>query len=280
MKKNFASGLIALSVAAALAACSQDASKPAASAPAGSASAVPSPAKSASELGTPDQQLSYALGMDIGRELKQLKDNGTNLDGKLFNEGLEAVLDGKTAKITEDQKNEILMGFVQQQQAKAQAEQAKQQEKLLEEAKANLAKGEAFLKENAKKDGVKTTASGLQYKVKTEGKGAKPAATDTVTVEYEGRLIDGTVFDSSAKNGAPATFPLNQVIPGWTEGVQLMGEGGEYTFYIPAKLAYGPNSTGLIPGNSTLVFDVKLVKVEKAAAAAPSAQQSAASEKK
>ena len=113
---------------------------------------------------------------------------------------------------------------------------------------------------------MQTTASGLQYQVKTEGTGAQPKATDVVSVEYEGRLIGGTVFDSSAQHGGePVSFPLNQVIPGWTEGLQLMKEGAEYTFFVPAKLAYGDRSMGdKIGPNSTLVFDVKLVKVGEA----------------
>ena len=125
------------------------------------------------------------------------------------------------------------------------------------------AAGTAFLAQNKNAPGVKTTASGLQYKVNKEGAGKNPTANDVVTVEYEGRLIDGSVFDSTAQHGGqPATFPLNGVIPGWTEGLQLMKEGGDYTFYIPANLAYGDNSPApSIPPGSTLVFDVKLIKV-------------------
>jgi len=126
-----------------------------------------------------------------------------------------------------------------------------------------LEKGEAFLQENAKKDGVKTTPSGLQYKVLTEGKGKSPKATDTVTVNYRGTLLDGTEFDSSYKRGEPISFPLNRVIPGWTEGVQLMKEGAKYQFYIPANLAYGKQGTpgGPIGPDETLIFDVELIKV-------------------
>ncbi|MCP2040484.1 FKBP-type peptidyl-prolyl cis-trans isomerase [Neisseria sp. HSC-16F19] len=125
------------------------------------------------------------------------------------------------------------------------------------------AAGKAFLAENQGKEGVQTTASGLQYKVNQEGSGKQPTAEDVVSVHYEGRLIDGTVFDASRKHGdQPITFPLNGVIPGWTEGVQLMKEGANYTFFIPAELAYGEHGVpGAIPPNSTLVFDVELVKV-------------------
>ena len=127
----------------------------------------------------------------------------------------------------------------------------------------NTAKGAAYLAENAKKEGVQATASGLQYKVITAGTGKSPRATDVVEVNYEGKLIDGTVFDSSYERGEPIEFPLNQVIAGWTEGVQLMKEGGKATLYIPANLGYGAQGVpGTIPPNSTLIFDVELIEVK------------------
>lgn len=126
------------------------------------------------------------------------------------------------------------------------------------------AEGKKFLEENKKDAKVQETASGLQYVVEKEGTGAQPTAEDEVTVHYTGRLLDGTVFDSSVNRGEPATFPLNRVIPGWTEGVQLMKEGAKYTFFIPSDLAYGPQGIpGAIPPHSTLIFDVELIKVVK-----------------
>ena len=129
----------------------------------------------------------------------------------------------------------------------------------------------AFLAKNKSKSGVKTTASGLQYEVEKEGTGPKPKATDTVKVDYTGTKIDGTKFDSSVDRGQPATFPLNQVVPGWTEGLQLMPVGSEYKFYIPAKLAYGERGPGPIGPNATLIFDVKLISIEPPAAQAKEA---------
>lgn len=124
-------------------------------------------------------------------------------------------------------------------------------------------RGQKFLKENASKDGVKTTSSGLQYKITQEGTGKSPKATDNVVVHYKGTLLDGTVFDSSYKRGEPATFPLNRVIPGWTEGLQLLKEGGKATLYIPSQLAYGSRGAGGIIGpDETLIFDVELIKIQ------------------
>ena len=250
MNQTFKLAATALAATLALAACKQGTGSAAAPAASGAQAAA------AGELGTPAQQASYAMGVDIGRSLKQMKDQGTEIDIKLFSEAVQTMLDGKEPKMNEQQAQEVMMAFLAEQQQKAQT-------KMAEDAKTNLEKGEAFLKENAAKAGVKTTASGLQYQVKTEGSGPQPKASDIVTVEYEGRLIDGSVFDSSKQHGGePETFPLNQVIPGWTEGLQLMKEGGEYTFFVPAKLAYGDRAMGdKIGPNSTLVFDVKLVKV-------------------
>lgn len=131
-------------------------------------------------------------------------------------------------------------------------------------AQSAIEKGEKFLAENKSKEGVKTTASGLQYKITKEGTGKTPAATDKVLVHYEGKLLDGSVFDSSIKRGEPIAFPLNRVIPGWTEGLQLVKEGGKAILYIPSKLAYGPGGTpgGPIGPNETLIFEVELIKIQ------------------
>ena len=131
-------------------------------------------------------------------------------------------------------------------------------------AQSAIEKGEKFLAENKSKEGVKTTASGLQYKITKEGTGKTPAATDRVLVQYEGKLLDGSVFDSSIKRGEPIAFPLNRVIPGWTEGLQLVKEGGKAILYIPSNLAYGPGGTpgGPIGPNETLIFEVELIKIQ------------------
>ncbi|MBF0804145.1 MULTISPECIES: FKBP-type peptidyl-prolyl cis-trans isomerase [Neisseria] len=254
MNKTLKTAVLAATAALALAACKQEGNAAAAS------GEKPASAAAADGFGSPVQRASYALGMDIGTTLKRMKDQGTEVDLKVLNEAVQTLLEGKEPKLNDQQAQEVLMAFMAEQQQKAHA-------KVVEDAKANLEKGQAFLKENGAKEGVKTTASGLQYQVKTEGTGAQPKAADVVTVEYEGRLIDGTVFDSSKQHGGTATFPLNQVIKGWTEGIQLMKEGGEYTLFIPAALAYGENAVSdKIGPNATLVFDVKLLKVEKAKA--------------
>ena len=252
MNKTVKFSMLALVAALSVSACGK---KDAQTETPAAASAASSAATDPASLGNSAQQASYAMGVDIGRSLKQMKDQGSEIDLKIFTEAMEAVYEGKEPKISETQAQEIMMKFLQEQQQKAVAKRS-------EEAKANQEKGQAFLKENATKEGVKTTASGLQYKITTEGTGKKPTKDDMVTVEYEGRLIDGTVFDSSKANGGPVTFPLSQVIPGWTEGVQLMKEGGEATFFIPANLAYREQGAGeKIGPNATLIFNVKLVKV-------------------
>ena len=193
-------------------------------------------------------QLSYAWGMAFGHQLRGM--GVTNIDFKDFDEALHDAFDGKESKMSPEDANKITQEFLQELAAKKTAE--------MKEA------GDKFLAENLKNENVKVTPSGLQYIVEKEGEGVSPTAEDEVTVHYTGKLLDGTVFDSSVSRGEPATFPLNRVIPGWTEGVQLMKEGGKYTFFIPSDLAYGPQGIpNVIPPHSTLIFEVELIKVNK-----------------
>lgn len=199
-------------------------------------------------------KLSYALGLGIGQQLMQmgLKDSLVIDD---FAASIADVLNDNDLKVSHQEGQAIVNAFFQDMESKQKAAQA-------EAGKAAKTAGEDFLAENAKKDGVTVTKSGLQYEVLNEGSGKKPKATDTVRCHYEGRLLDGTVFDSSYKRNEPADFGLQQVIAGWTEGVQLMAEGAKYRFYIPYMLAYGEGGAGaMIPPFSTLVFDVELIKV-------------------
>jgi len=215
---------------------------------------VASTAVASTKLDTDKDKVSYMVGMDVGRSLEQIKDE---LDLKVFMAAIEAVLQGKPTAMTEEQALEVRQSFMQKLQARQAAEQQ-------EAAARNLAEGQAFLADNQKKKGVKTTASGLQYQVITEGKGAKPSLTDTVRVHYVGTLLDGTKFDSSIDRGQPAQFALGGVIPGWTEALQLMPEGSKYTLWIPADLAYGDRGTpGPIGPNSTLKFEVELLEIVK-----------------
>lgn len=202
----------------------------------------------AQEKMTQEEKISYALGASNGEYLAQ---QGIEINLEAFIKGFSEGYQGKN-QFTQEQMQQIFQEFEKMMQAK--------QNSAVEEEKA---KGAAFLAENKKKEGVIETASGLQYKVITMGKGAKPAATDKVKVHYHGTLIDGTVFDSSVERGEPITFGLNQVIPGWTEGVQLMPIGSKFIFYIPSNLAYGDRAAGSIKPGSTLIFEVELLDIEK-----------------
>lgn len=194
------------------------------------------------------EKLSYALGMVIGHNLKNMSVNEINAAD--FAAAVSDVLAGSTTKIDDAEAQQIVNTFLQ-----------KQQEEM---GKAVREDGERFLAENAKKEGVTVLPSGLQYTVIKEGNGAKPLATDRVKCHYEGTLPNGTIFDSSYKRGEPAVFPLNGVIAGWTEGVQLMNEGAKYRFFIPYHLAYGERGAGqAIPPYAALVFDVELIEVVK-----------------
>ncbi len=193
------------------------------------------------------EKISYALGLIIGNNLK-----GMNIDGLLtteFTRAVEQVLNGEKTEMTEVQAQGLVQEFLREQQEAA--------------GKAAREAGENFLAENAKREGVKVTESGLQYEVLTPALGVKPVATDTVSCHYEGRLIDGTVFDSSYRRGEPASFPLQGVIRGWTEGLQLMSIGSKFRFFIPFELAYGAQGAGgSIPPYAALVFDVELLGIE------------------
>lgn len=193
-------------------------------------------------------KLSYAWGLAMGRQLQGMGVKEINSED--FKDGVKVAFDGGEPKIPVEEAQKLINDYLTDLQKKAEA--------------AARAEGEKFLKENGLKEGVKTTASGLQYIVDKEGTGAQPTAEDEVTVHYTGKLLSGQVFDSSINRGEPATFPLNRVIPGWTEGVQLMKEGAKYTFFIPSDLAYGPQGIpNAIPPHSTLIFDVELIKVNK-----------------
>ena len=199
-------------------------------------------------------KLSYALGIGIGSQLAGMGAKELNIDD--FAQAIKDVISGSELKVDNAEAQTLVQNFFQEQEAKQQAAAA-------EAGKAAKAAGEAFLAENGKKEGVVTLPSGLQYQVLEEGNGKKPSATDQVVCHYEGTLIDGTVFDSSYQRNQPATFGLNQVIPGWTEGVQLMQEGAKYRFFIPYKLAYGERGAGAqIPPFAALVFDVELIEVK------------------
>ena len=192
------------------------------------------------------KNLSYALGMIIGHNLKNMNIDG--LDVSEFAQAVADVINDKETRLGDVEAQTLVQKYMQEKEA--------------EQSKALRAEGEAFLAENAKKDEVVVLPSGLQYTVLTEGTGKKPAATDNVKCHYEGRLINGTVFDSSYKRGEPAVFPLNGVIAGWTEGVQLMGEGAKFRFFIPYNLAYGERGAGQsIPPYAALIFDVELIEV-------------------
>ena len=198
--------------------------------------------------------VSYALGLGIGSQLKSMGAESLNIDD--FAQAIKDVLNDSELKISMADSQKIVQKFFQEQEAKQRTAMAETGKKL-------KAEGEAYLAENAKKDGVITTASGLQYTVLKEGTGKSPKATDTVVCHYEGFLTNGTVFDSSIQRGEPAAFPLNGVIAGWTEGLQLMKEGGKNRFFIPYHLAYGEaGAAGSIPPYAALIFDVELIEVK------------------
>ncbi len=201
------------------------------------------------------QRISYTIGIDISQGMKQQE---LDLDQDALFAGLRDGLAGTEAKLSEEEQEAAKKAFVESLKEKAMARQKK-------EADESLQKGELFLAENAKKEGVVTLPSGLQYKVITEGKGAKPVEGNQVKVHYRGTLVDGTEFDSSLKRGEPAVFPIGGVIAGWNEALPMMKVGSKWELYIPAKLAYGERGAGnVIPPNSALIFEVELLGFEKA----------------
>jgi FKBP-type peptidyl-prolyl cis-trans isomerase FklB len=211
------------------------------------------PGQDKSEITTPKQRVSYSIGANIGTNLKRQE---VDIDAKALAAGVADALAGKTV-LTEAEMTDVLNTFQQEMQTKMLARQKT-------EGEANVKKGAEFLAANGKKDGVKTTASGLQYKVLKSGSGKTPKATDSVKVHYHGTLIDGTVFDSSVERGEPVSFSVDGVIPGWTEALQLMKEGDKWQLAIPSGLAYGERGAGgKIGPNSTLLFDVELLAIEK-----------------
>ena len=200
-------------------------------------------------LKTDQEKISYVMGFQIGHQLKQ---QGLNdIDINIFSRAIQDALGNNPPQLDMQEAQAVMQKFQQQ--------KAEEQKKLADE---NADAGRAFLAANKDKPGVVTTESGLQYKVVKAGSGKKPAATDNVTVHYTGTLIDGTEFDSSHKRGQPATFQLDRVIPGWTEVLQLMEEGAKWQVFIPSELAYGPRGPSPVIGpNSTLLFDIELIKV-------------------
>ena len=198
-------------------------------------------------------KVSYALGLGIGRQLSDMGAQELNIDD--FAQAIKDVIAGRELAIDNREAQQIVQDFFQAQEKKQRAANAAKHQAL-------KAEGEKYLAENAQKEGVITLPSGLQYQVLREGNGKKPKATDSVRCHYEGMLIDGTLFDSSIQRGEPATFPLNAVIAGWTEGLQLMQEGAKYRFFIPYQLGYGERGAGgSIPPFAALVFDVELLEV-------------------
>jgi FKBP-type peptidyl-prolyl cis-trans isomerase len=262
-KFTILSGLAAASITYASA---QDTKPAAKEAPAAGKEPAAAPAKGDAASDKNSYALGHRIGNDISRSFKQ---QGIEIDANAFAAGLKDALGGGAAKYSEEEMEKIMAEFEEAQRAKmqekmeaAQEEELKNDPELAKQVDINRAKEKAFLDQNGKKEGVTTTASGLQYEVLKKGEGAKPKATDTVKVHYHGTLLDGTVFDSSVTRGEPAQFGVKQVIKGWTEALQLMPVGSKYKLVIPAKLAYGNRAMGdKITPASTLVFEVELLEI-------------------
>ncbi|HTG33976.1 MAG TPA: FKBP-type peptidyl-prolyl cis-trans isomerase [Thermoanaerobaculia bacterium] len=270
MRKSLILPAALLFAAAAVAGAQQTAKpaqKPAAQPAKPMAQSAAAPAQaSGQQAGKPESvqdRASYVIGYNLGRTLKQ---NDVDANSDLIVKGLRDGMTGANGMLTDAEMQSTMQEFQKQVQTQQEAKQKVVGEK-------NKAEGEAFLAKNKARAGVKTTASGLQYEVEKEGTGPTPKATDTVTVNYKGTLMDGSTFDSSYDRGQPATFVLNQVIPGWTEGVQLMKVGSKYKFYIPSALGYGDKGAGATIGpNAPLIFEVELLSIGEPKAAPAGAQ--------
>lgn len=256
MKSSFrvVAPLVLASVVLSLSACKQEAkdaeAKPSVAGEAAE-TAPGAPAIEIAGLATERDQVSYMIGLDIAKSLDPIKGD---VDVATLAKAIEASFAGKDSLMTEEQATQVREAFSSKIQARQAEEQAAKAEK-------NLKEGADFLAANKDKPGVKTTESGLQYQIIRAGSGAKPAGTDQVRVHYKGTLLDGTVFDSSYERGQPAEFGLNQVIPGWSEGVALMPVGSKFQFWIPANLAYGEAGGGPIGPNAMLTFEVELLEI-------------------
>ncbi|MBY6190970.1 FKBP-type peptidyl-prolyl cis-trans isomerase [Microbulbifer agarilyticus] len=212
------------------------------------------------KLETQEQKVSYIIAEDMANRLKSQE---VALDPQIVAMALQDVASGRESRLSQEEKQKVIQVFQENMQAKQKELMEKQEADFKASADKNLEEGKKFLEENAKKEGVQTTDSGLQYKVITEGTGPSPSETSVVEVDYKGTLIDGTEFDSSYKNGKPVQFPVNGVIKGWTEALQLMKQGAKWELYIPSELAYGPGGAGgLIGPNATLIFEVELHKAD------------------
>jgi FKBP-type peptidyl-prolyl cis-trans isomerase FklB len=265
--------LVALLICSAVASYAEDA-KPS-----------PSPAENkpaASALKDDKDKVSYSLGVDIGRTLQRLQ---LDLNETALSQGIADVLGNKPMAMTDQELQQTLQAFQQKMMQKQQEAMSKKQDEMKAVAEKNKAEGKKFLEENAKKSGVKTTPSGLQYKIIKEGTGEKPKDADTVETNYRGTTIDGKEFDSSAKHGSSFSFPVNGVIKGWSEALKMMPVGSKWELFVPSDLAYGDEGYGddIAPG-STLVFEVELLGIKKnaanTAAPGPSAQPESSTEKK
>jgi len=253
MKFNVRATTLAIATVLALSACDKPGAKVDAAKPATGDKAATADTAKFPGLPTEKEQISYTIGMAMGKQLAEIKDE-VNLDTVV--KAMRAQMAGEKLLLDDEQAKGIFEGFGQKMQAKQIA-------KAMADAKKNLDSGAKFLAENGKKQGVVTTPSGLQYQVLTAGTGTKPSADSGVKVHYKGSLLDGKTFDSSYDRGEPAVMPLQGVIPGWSEGLQLMPVGSKYKFWVPATLAYGEQAPPMIGPNQVLVFEVDLLEIVK-----------------